>query len=164
MSGFHDRNMRMIGREAAREPVVLRDGKLFHLDVQREWEPVDGAEAEVVLYDTAGRRRRIDILVRVDAEMVSVVEIKNTDWDRIADGRVRPNALRHARQVWAYVEPFLDFEQVAVCPGIIYRRVPKKAGRLLEVEKIHNERGIQVVWQDETIPDRKARADREPLT
>lgn len=154
----------MVGSRSDREPIVLRDGELFHLDVQQEWEPIDGAKAEVVLYDAAGRRRRIDILVRVNDAMVSVVEIKNTDWDRLADRRVRPNALRHARQVWTYVEPFLDFEQVAVCPGLVYRRLPKKAGRLQQVEELLNERGLQVVWQDETIRARKARADRGPGT
>jgi hypothetical protein len=72
--------------------------------------------------------------------------------------RVRPNALRHACQIWTYVEPYLDRAHVAVCPGLIYDRIPKTPGRLEEIESILNESGVQVVWRRETIAQRHARS------
>ncbi len=57
--------------------------------------------------------------------------------------RVRANALRHARQLWRYIEPLLDRHKRDVCAGIIYEHFPKKPGRVEAVEEIHHERGFR---------------------
>jgi hypothetical protein len=95
-----------------------------------------------------GKRGRVDIRL-VDAEEghTVVVEIKATDWDVMKSHRVRPNALRHARQIWRYIEA--ELKRHSVLPALIYPRSPKTPGRKQEVEQILNDRLIQVVWRDE---------------
>ena len=95
-----------------------------------------------------GKRGRIDIRL-VDAEEghTVVIEIKATDWDAMKTHRVRPNALRHARQIWIYIEA--ELQGHSVLPALIYPRFPKTPGRKQEVEQILNDRLIQVVWRDE---------------
>jgi hypothetical protein len=39
---------------------------------------------------------------------VVVVEVKNTDWSKQTPKNVRRNLNRHARQVWRYLEPWVD--------------------------------------------------------
>lgn len=95
-----------------------------------------------------GRRGRIDIkLVDEDEGHTIVVEIKATNWDKMKPYRVRPNALRHVRQLWRYIEA--ELEEGDVLPAIIYPRTPKTPGRKDEIEEILQEMGIQVVWRDE---------------
>jgi hypothetical protein len=118
------------------EPRRLAKRKLFHSKVRVEWVGVKGAAPEVSITDPKKRRRRIDILVDEGEDWVAVVEIKGSSWDRMRPERVRPNALRHARQVWRYVEPFFDRIGKDVCPGIIYEKVPTTPGRLEEMEAI----------------------------
>ena len=91
-------------------------------------------------------------------DLVSVIEIKRTDWDRMKPHRVRPNVQRHARQVWRYIEPFLDDEDPRdACPGIIYEHVPTVPGRVEEIETVLNERAIQVVWRTESMDELRER-------
>lgn len=75
-----------------------------------------------------------------------VVEIKATDWDKMAHHRVRPNALRHANQLWRYVEAELLDRQVL--PALVYSTEPRIPGRKEEIEGILHERFVQVVWRD----------------
>jgi len=94
-----------------------------------------------------GKRGRMDIcLVDDDDGMTIIAEIKATNWDALKSHRVRPNALRHARQIWRYIDSALIKQSVA--PGIIYPKTPKKPGRKKEIESIFNERFVQVVWRD----------------
>jgi len=44
-----------------------------------------------------------------------------------------------------------------VSPGIIFTKRPKEQERMKLIEKIFEQEGIPVVWQDETIEERKAR-------
>ena len=142
---------------APREPRRLRRGKTFHRSVQLSWSNVKGAIFEKAIRDLHGRRRRIDVFIDDGEEWVSIVEIKRSDWDRMRPDRVRPNALRHARQTWLYIEPFLEHSGGYVCPGILYEKLPTTPGRVAEVESILHERGLQVVWQNESKADLRAR-------
>jgi hypothetical protein len=80
---------------------------------------------------------------------VVIVELKASNWDQMTSRRVRPNALRHARQLWRYVETELDVLHHEVLPAIVYPVAPKTPGRKAEIEAILEERGIQVVWRAE---------------
>ncbi len=92
----------------------------------------------------------MDILLYDDEEgNAVVVEIKATDWDRMKPHRVRPNALRHARQVWRYIEAELLGER-SVLPALVYPKTPLTPGRKEQVEEILHERLIQVIWRDES--------------
>ena len=131
------------------EPERLRRGKAFHDDVQEEWEA--DAEGDVTcekgITKPGGKRGRMDIHVQADDELSAVVEIKNSDWDDMAPERVRPNAKRYARQIWTYIESQLELGQ-HVSPGIIFPKRPNTPGRLDEIERVFDEEGIPVVWQD----------------
>jgi hypothetical protein len=63
---------------------------------------------------------------------VVVLEPKATDWDRLAMARIRPNVLRHARQVWTYLESLVERvagELAFVQGALVYPRRPE-GGRL----------------------------------
>lgn len=95
-----------------------------------------------------GKRGRMDIrLVDVQEGHTIVVELKSTNWDSIKSYRVRPNALRHARQIWRFIEAELQCQPVL--PAIVYSRCPKSLERKAMVEALLNDRLIQVVWREE---------------
>ena len=130
-------------------------GKQFELLEKAEWHGVRNGRVsfEHALGVGKGRRGRIDILIDElgqDALGIyeTVIEVKATDWDVMADHRVRPNVLRHARQVMRYVYPFLE-RGVGVCPAIVYPRAPSSRERRMRIEAALEERWIQVVWYDE---------------
>jgi hypothetical protein len=141
----------------------LRDGKSFHKRVQEEWaRTAEGApRSERSCCKPNGKTGRIDIHVAVDEGLVALVEIKNTDWDRMSLSAVRRNASRHARQVWDYIRSQLEGIQEDrgkdVCPGIIFPRRPTGPERLKLVEELFEGEGIPVVWEDETVEERTAR-------
>ena len=94
-----------------------------------------------------GRRGRIDMrLIDNQEGHTIVVETKATDWDAMAPHRVRPNALRHSRQLWRYIEA--ELEDRPVLPALIYPTEPETPGRKEQIEAILHERLIQVVWRD----------------
>ena len=98
-----------------------------------------------------GKRGRIDIKLHLEDDgNVVIVEIKATDWDKIRADRVRITALRHARQMWRYIDANLS--PLDVTPAIVYPPSPKTPGRRELLETILNERGIQVVWREEYHP------------
>jgi hypothetical protein len=140
-----------------REPEILRRGKEFHKKVQQDWEATakDGAvypEHTIGLVPTAGRRRRsgrLDIFVDELGDFVSVVEIKSTDWDAVMPRNRKKLLASHRRQVWRYIERYLDVEQVSVCPGIIYPRAPSTPGLREMIEDYLDDWGLQVVWYED---------------
>lgn len=100
----------------------------------------------------------MDIFVSQDPgdSMIAIVEIKDSDWDRMVPDALRRNINRQIRQLWSYVHSLLDSDR-DVCPGIIFRRRPVRRGRLELIERVFNENGIQVVWDDETTDERRRR-------
>ena len=96
------------------EPVALRRGKQFHKEVQLDWLQTakDGIpKAEKTIIKPSGRHGRIDVFVDVDddeVDMVAVVEIKASDWDRMTLQAVKRNARRYANQIWNYIESQLS--------------------------------------------------------
>lgn len=145
-----------------KEPKILKKGKKFHKEIQDNWEKTaEGAIfSEHPIKKSNKRSGRVDILVDPKEDMVAVVEIKNSDWDRMKEKNVRRNIKRQARQVWIYIESQLNISK-DVSPGIIFSKRPKTSGRLEYIEKLFGEEGIPVVWQDETIKELKNRKNRE---
>lgn len=142
----------------SKEPTRLQRGKRFHRQVQEDWRAT--AEGEIhperSIVKPSGRRGRVDILVDPDESMVAVVEIKASDWDRMAAANVRRNVRRQVRQIWSYIESQLE-QGKDVCPGIIFPERPNDLERLELIESLFEEEGIPVVWQDETIEERRNR-------
>lgn len=95
-----------------------------------------------------GKRGRVDIKLKLEEDgNIVIVEIKGTDWDAIKEERVKSTALRHARQIWRYIDANLT--PLDVTPAIVYPSPPNTPGRLELIETVLNERGIQVVWREE---------------
>ena len=90
-----------------------------------------------------------------NSEVRAIVEIKNSDWDKMTPRAVRRNAKRQARQIWKYIE--LQEELDGICPGIVFPKRPSDPKRLELIEQIFEEEGIPVVWEDESTAERKAR-------
>jgi hypothetical protein len=140
------------------EPEILRRGKEFHFRVQSDWEKtaeggihkehgivfgVDPSQATHI------RRGRIDLFVDELGDFVAVIEIKSTDWERVKPSNLRKLVASHCRQIWSYIEKYVDGDRIDVCPGIIYPHAPKSVGIKQEVEKYINDRCIQIVWYDD---------------
>jgi excisionase family DNA binding protein len=140
------------------EPQRLRRGKAFHKRVQLEWtEQAEGdVEIEASTVKLNGRRGRIDVFVDVDDDMVAIVEIKASDWDRMTLDAVRGNVERQASQIWGYIDSQLA-EGRDVCPGVILQKRPVSRERLDMIESLFDELGISVVWDDETVEEAKER-------
>jgi hypothetical protein len=137
----------------------LQRGRTFQRSVQADW--LENARGDVRVEKSitkpSGRRGRIDVFVDAGDALVAVAEIKASGWDRMTIVAVRRNVLRHARQVWDYIESQLAAGK-EVSPGVVFSKRPTSARRLELVEALFEERGIAVVWQDESIDERRARA------
>ena len=131
------------------EPNRLKQGKAFHRTVQEEWRQEAEGKVEpekTVKYASKGRGR-VDIMVDAKERTKALVEIKHTDWDRMTEGAVRRNALRHIRQVWRYIDAQPN-DADGVCPGVIYAKCPGSVARKQQIETLFIEAGIPVVWHD----------------
>jgi len=122
-------------------------GRRFEAWERSRWtDPEHAGKEEEAGTEWGGKRGRIDLrLVDEEAGFAVLTEIKATDWDRMAPHRVRPNALRHARQLWRYIEA--ELLNMDVVPALVYPCEPQVPGRKAEVETILDELGIQVVWR-----------------
>jgi hypothetical protein len=142
------------------EPERLRRGKEFHRAEQADWQRTAQGEVAIEkgIKKPSGRSGRIDILVGDDTTLVGVAEVKATDWDRMTPSSLRRNVLRQARQIWDYIESQLE-QGKEVSPGIIFPTRPESMERLEIIEALFEEHGIPVVWKDESIEERRVRAD-----
>ena len=126
--------------EAFRKRVKV--GRRFEMWERSRWNDPghEGVETEAPTL-WKGRCGRIDLRLVDEEEGHSVVvETKATDWDKMAPHRVRPNALRHARQLWGYIDA--ELEGGAVLPALVYPAQPNTPGRKKEIEAILHERSI----------------------
>ena len=142
------------------EPEILRRGKAFHKRVQEDWEKT--AEGKInrehviklTLVPGGARHKkvgRLDLFVDEIGDSVSIVEIKSTDWDQIKEKNRKKLLASHRRQVWRYIDEYIDVKNISVCPGIIYPKSPKIPGLKHLIESYLNDYGLQVVWYDEPV-------------
>jgi len=142
------------------EPGRLLRGKLFHKFIQEEWLATASGDLkpEWVVDQINGSKGRVDVFIDEATDgFVSVVEVKNTDWDKIADGNVRRNVRRQVRQIWRYIDSQLELRGLSVCAGIIFPTLPRDKSKLALIEAMFDQEGIQVVWHDEPIEAVRAR-------
>ncbi len=142
------------------EPSQLKRGKAFHKKMQVDW--LKTAEGKILtekgITKPSGRKGRIDIFVDDDgSKLVAVAEVKASDWDKMTETAIRRNARRQIKQIWDYIESQLNIKK-DVSPGVIFPKRPKDTARMKLIEELFEEEGIPVVWQDETIEERKARS------
>lgn len=141
------------------EPSQLRRGKAFHTRVQQDWlGTIEGQPVRIEKYVRTGlpaigqrqhRRGRMDIFVDRTGDFVTVVEIKATNWERVKLANRRKLLAAHCRQVFKYVDTYLDRERVNVCAGIIYPKPPRQRSVRVEIEEFLNANALQVVWYEE---------------
>jgi len=155
------KDVRIMGQE----PEILKKGKQFHQLVQAEWEKTaEGLiKTEKVMDRQKKNKGRADIFVKeIGENLVSIVEIKNTDWDNIKLENIHRNVKRQARQIWEYIEYQTDSEKISVSPGLIFPKIPKDPERLKLVESLFDQECIQVVWENESIDEVKKRLMGKP--
>lgn len=144
---------------ASNEPKHLRHGKEVHKRIQKEWHK--SAEGSIVSEKTiikpSGRKGRMDIFVASDGILVAVAEIKCSKWEAMTLAAVRRNVRHQARQIWDYIESQLELGK-EVSPGVIFPKLLRDTHCMKLVEQLFNEKGITVVWENETIIKRKTRS------
>ncbi|MEW6455829.1 MAG: hypothetical protein AB1410_03825 [Acidobacteriota bacterium] len=138
----------------------LKRGRSFHLKIQNDWKRKAEGEIKVekICVKPSGRKGRIDIHAqnREEKKLVACGEVKASDWDRMTEKALLRNVRRQISQVWDYIESELERGK-EVSPGIIFPKSPKNKERMILIEKLFEEAGIPVVWDDETIEERKNR-------
>jgi len=141
------------------EPSNLKRGKAFHKKVQSDWTKTirDGKltlEQVIPLCKHKGpfvihRKGRLDLFVDELGRLVSVIEIKSTNWNRVKPKNVGKLLSWHRTQLWKNVSTYLESEPTDVCPGLIYPFAPRDEGLKKRIEEYLNGYGIQVVWYEE---------------
>ena len=126
-------------------------GRAFEAREEAGWE--SGGEyqnlgSQESIQQSSARRGRIDIVAHQDDGTKVVVETKATDWETMADYRVRPNVLRHIRQLMRYVYYFVD-QGIGVHPALVYHQSPTNPERKQQVEEIGLEACVEVIWRDD---------------
>jgi len=136
----------------------LADGKKVHRKIQDSW--LKTAEGIVFKERTIpigrGRKGRMDIFIQSDGNLIAIAEIKNSDWDRKDLKEIKRNVNRQISQIWNYIESQLDNGN-DVSPGIVFPKKPKSLEKLHQIEGLFEERGIAVIWEDESVLERKNR-------
>jgi hypothetical protein len=154
----------------------LRRGQKFHTSVQSAFlAGLLGAAATPEKTITLSRTRngRVDLLVvpKGGEAAAVVVEINSTDWDALADHRVRPNLRSHLRQLQRYLDVYVaDLRQEPRTTGpdhdptgdhppsrwdsvtgvLLYPRRPNDLSRAELVEELADREALMVVWYSET--------------
>ena len=133
------------------EPKRLSKGKHFHKLIQDHWQKTNQGgkflKEKVLCTDRdihSLSQKRMDILITEMDNMVAILEIKNTNWVKILPKNINRNLYRHQKQVWDYIEVYVN-SNIDVCPGIIYPCRPSKE-LTKHIEDYHLENGIVVVW------------------
>lgn len=135
----------------------LRAGRAFHIQVQEAFvAELVGSTAEPERFWRLGAGSgRVDIaVVALEQERSSIViEIKGTDWDKIAPHRIRRNALRHLNQLQRYLDTAIDelesSQWDSVAGALLYPRRPFAEGALGIIEGAAAEQAIVVVWYED---------------
>jgi len=140
----------------------LRRGRAFHKKIQEDWR--ENAEGDVRIEEwttkPSGKKGRMDIFVgsdETDERLVAIAEIKNSDWDAMTPSAVRRNVRRQIRQIWSYITPQLESRK-DVSPGVVFPKRPKDPNRLKLIEQMFEDEGIPVVWEDESVEERRTRS------
>lgn len=84
-----------------KEPKHLSQGKDFHKKIQKEWKlTAEGiVSTEKQVGKPSEKMGRIDVCVNSDEKLTAVVELKNSNWDKMTIEAVKRNVNRQARQI-----------------------------------------------------------------
>jgi hypothetical protein len=138
----------------------------FHRTVQTQFVAdlvgaVASAERTIRLFN--GRTGRVDLLVvTVGSErMAVIVEVKNTDWDKLRLERIRPNLRSHLRLLQNYLDTAAS--QIgepdawdSAAGVLIYPRRPADANLVELITRTVESVALMLVWHDEATWGRPA--------
>jgi len=141
------------------EPEQLRRGKEFQKIVQSDFSTNSKGGILTIeqhisfdgLKETKQTRGRMDIFIHEDTEdFVTIIEIKATDWDRIKEKNITRNLYRHSKQLFKYIDKYLEIDDKSVCHAVIYPAPPLKEDlrELIEKRAIENY-SFPVYWYTE---------------
>ncbi len=126
-----------------KEPAQLCRGKQFQMIVQADYAKnslggIIGIEESVKfdqLPEVKQKSGRMDIIVHdIDEDYVMIMEIKATDWDKIKPKNIKRNLYRHSKQLYNYIDKFLQVDDKTVGLAMIYPEPPKKEGLRDQIE------------------------------
>ena len=137
----------------------LAAGQAFHRAVQSAFLFGLGGgfgSAERRRRPVAGGGGRVDLAVEVDGseQMLVIIEIKGTDWDKIPPARVMRNLRRHLRQLQAYLDTAIEEMEAGEWPGGIvgalpYPARPARADTVAAIKAAAGEQAITMMWYEE---------------
>jgi hypothetical protein len=139
------------------EPEQLKRGKKFQKVVQRDFQQhTKNGEVQserAVSFERLSQIRqksgRMDILITELGDFVTILEIKATNWDKIKPKNIKKNLCRHKKQLFNYVDKYLNVDKLHVCIGIIYPEPPRKKGLREDIEEYLEEYGVPAYWYSE---------------
>jgi hypothetical protein len=144
------------------EPEQLKRGKRFQKIVQQDFEQ-NSKNGKVIpeafvsfkeLKEIKQKSGRMDILIKELGDFVTIVEIKATNWDNIKPENIKRNLYRHQKQLFNYIDKFLEIDKLDVCLGIVYPKPPKKEGLKEFIEKyLEDNYGVPAYWFNELKPE-----------
>jgi hypothetical protein len=104
----------------------------------------------------AGGHGRVDLAVEVDGseQMLVIIEIKGTNWDKIPAARVMRNLRRHLRQLQAYLDTAVKEMEAGEWPdgivgALLYPARPASAETQAAIEAATGEQAIMVTRYEE---------------
>jgi hypothetical protein len=140
------------------EPEQLKRGKKFQKIVQQDFEQ-NSKNGKVIpeafisfkeLKKIKQQSGRMDILIQELDDFVTIVEIKATNWDKIKPENIKRNLYRHQKQLFNYIDKFLEIDKLDVCLGIVYPKPPQKKGLRQFIEKyLEDNYGVPAYWFNE---------------
>jgi len=143
----------------SKEPEQLQRGKEFQRIVQKDYgKNSNGGGVEIekhvsfeLLEKVRQKSGRMDIFISdLENGYVTIMEIKATDWDRIKSKNIKRNLYRHSRQLYRYIDKYMDVDELEVCPAMVYPKAPSKEGLRELVEQLAMDNYcFPVYWYDE---------------
>lgn len=103
----------------------------------------------------SGGRGRVDLAVEVDGgeQILLIIEIKGTDWDKIPAARLRRNLRRHAHQLQEYLDTAVEEMESGTWAGIagrlLYPARPTSKEAQAAIDAIAGEQAIEVAWYED---------------
>ncbi len=152
------------GQKILSGPSQLIRGKEFQRIVQNDYsqnskDGVVGIEEYVSFKNMSGIKQksgRIDIIIHQAAgdDYVMIMEIKATDWDKINPKNIKHHLCRHSKQLYNYIDKFMEVDDKTVGLAMLYPEPPKKEGLREFIEKCAMEEySFPVYWYSEVKTD-----------
>ena len=147
-------------QKISKEPAQLKRGKEFQRIVQNDYNINSkdggvGIEEHVSFKNVPGIKQksgRMDIIIHEAAgeDYVMIMEIKATDWDKIKPQNIKRNLYRHGKQLYNYIDKFMEIDNKTVGLAMLYPEPPKKKGLREFIEKCAmDDYAFPVYWYSE---------------